>query len=287
MHRKETLIDYHYRINNVINYINNHLGEELDIGKLAAVSNFSVYHFHRIMRAYLNEPLWTFIMRLRIENGARLLQLTDEAVNEIAYKTGYETPAAFSNAFRKRFGCTPVEYRNEKTIVMTINYINEPQISITMKNPKIKEVKSMKVIFIQSIGEYGKQEMKNSWEKLVSFIKKNKLFSFGMDCLGISYDDPSITEPSKCRYEACVKIKKEATPEGEIGIKTIEGGKFAVFMHKGPYDKLGLIYNEIYRNWIPANKIEVRNEPPFEKYLNTPGRTKPENLKTEIYIPIV
>lgn len=156
-----------------------------------------------------------------------------------------------------------------------------------MKAPKIRDVKPMKVVFIQSIGEYGKQEMKDSWEKLFTFIKKHKLFSFNMDCIGIGYDYPPVTEPSKCRYEACIRIKKDAVPEGEVGVKTIEGGKYAVFMHKGPYDKLGIVYNEIYHSWIPENKIEVRNAPPFEKYLNSPNTTKPENLKTEIFIPIV
>lgn len=286
MHREETVTDYHVRINRVIEYINSHLGEELDLEKLAEISNFSSFHFHRIMRAYLNEPLWTFIIRLRIETAARLLQFTNEAANEIAYKVGYDTPAAFSNVFKKRFGVTPLEFRTERTSVMAMNFINEPQIHVTMKNPKIKEVKPMKVVFIQSVGEYGKQEMHDSWEKLFAFIKKNKLFSFGMDCIGIGYDDPSVTEPSRCRYEACVKIKKDACPEGEIGVKTLEGGKYAVFMHKGPYDKLGLVYNEIYRNWIPQNKLEMRNAPPFECYLNNPNRTKPENLKTEIYVPV-
>jgi AraC family transcriptional regulator len=156
-----------------------------------------------------------------------------------------------------------------------------------MKPPKIREVKSMKVVYIQTVGEYGKQQMKDSWEKLFAFIKKHKLFSFNMDCIGIGYDDPTRTEPSKCRYEACIRIKKDASPEGEVGVKTVEGGKYAVFMHRGPYDKLGNVYKEIYQNWIPENKIEVRKVPPFEKYLNSPNITKPENLKTEIFIAIV
>lgn len=286
MHRVETVTDYQIRINRAVDYINNHLGEELDIDKLASVSNFSAFHFHRIISAYLNEPLWSYIIRRRIEMAARLLLQTNETVNEIGYSIGYETPASFSNAFKKRFGVSPAEYRNEKAPVVTKNYINEPPVEITLNKPKVKIIDPMNIFFIQSIGEYGNQEMQDSWEKLFAFIRKNKLFSLGMNFFGICYDNPSVTEPTKCRYEACAKTKKEAKPEGEIGLKTIEGGKYAVFMHKGPYDKLGLVYHEIYKNWIPQNKIEMRNVPSFEKYLNNPNHTKPENLKTEIYIPI-
>jgi AraC family transcriptional regulator len=286
MNKEDTVKDYQEKINRVLTYINNHLFEEMNVESIASVSHFSMFHFHRIMRAYLNEPLWSYIIRLRMEGAARLLELTDEAINEIGFKTGYENPPAFSKAFKNHFGITPLEYRNNKANAK-INLIINPQIFITMKAPKIKEIKAMKVIYIQSVGEYGGEKMDETWKKLFDFVKKNKLFSFGMDCIGVGHDDPNITEPSKCRYDACLTIKKEVKPEGEVGVKTIEGGKFAIFRHAGSYDELGNVYNEIYHNWIPENKIELRDVPNFEIYVNNPNRTKPENLKTDIYVPIV
>ncbi len=43
--------EYSKRINTVVEYINNHLGEEISIDTLASISNFSPYHFHRITHA--------------------------------------------------------------------------------------------------------------------------------------------------------------------------------------------------------------------------------------------
>ena len=42
-------------------YINQHLGEDIDLKSLARISNFSPFYFHRIMKAFLGEPIGTFI----------------------------------------------------------------------------------------------------------------------------------------------------------------------------------------------------------------------------------
>ena len=55
--RTSTTEEYHRCVNIVVEYINNHLGEEIDLEKLAEISHFSPYHFHRIMKAFLHEPL--------------------------------------------------------------------------------------------------------------------------------------------------------------------------------------------------------------------------------------
>ena len=57
-------------------------------------------------------------------------------------------------------------------------------------------------------------------------------------------------------------------------------------MHIGSYDKLIETYDDI-TDWIVQSGEELRDLPIFEKYLNRdPRRTKTENLKTEIYLPL-
>ncbi len=112
------------------------------------------------------------------------------------------------------------------------------------------------------------------------------MFGFKTDFIGISHDDPSVTEPGKCRYDACIAVTKDVKPGGEIGVKEINGGKYAIFTHKGSYEKFSDSYGYIYGKWIPENGHELRDSPCFEKYLNSPDKTKPGKLVTEIYIPI-
>lgn len=74
MNTKETTKeDYLRRINAVVEYINNHMDEEMDLKKLAGISHFSEFHFHRIFRAFQKETLASYITRIRLETAARLL----------------------------------------------------------------------------------------------------------------------------------------------------------------------------------------------------------------------
>ena len=61
--KKTTKEEYQKCVNVVVEYINQHLGEEIDLKSLAKVSNFSPFYFHRIMKAFLGEPIGTFIVR--------------------------------------------------------------------------------------------------------------------------------------------------------------------------------------------------------------------------------
>ncbi len=59
-------------VNVVVEYINQHVGEDIDLKSLARISNFPPFYFHRIMKAFLGEPIGTFIVRTRTEAAARL-----------------------------------------------------------------------------------------------------------------------------------------------------------------------------------------------------------------------
>jgi len=282
-----TAKDYQERINKVLVFINNHLGEELELKQLAELSNFSPFHFHRIMRAHLGEALGAYIVRIRLEIAARLLEFSKENISDIAFKIAYVSPSSFSTAFKNRFGVSPLEFRNASVNNHIFNQFIQKENTMKMElKPKIKEINIKKVIFIQVIEAYGGEKTAKAWEKLWAFVKEKKLYSFGMESLGVSYDDPAITATEKCRYDACVTIKKEVKPEGEIGLKEVGGGKYAIFKHTGPYAMLGEAYNQIYRNWLPVSGYELRDVPCFDKYMNNPEKTKPEKLQTYIHIPV-
>lgn len=286
--KADTLNIYYERINTVVQYINNHLDEELDVAKLAQIGNYSPYHFHRIMRAYLGESLRAYIVRLRMETAISLLKYSGEAVTNIAFNVGYENPSSFNKAFKKRFGISPAELRksNKREINLTGSKIKFYAMeNLKSLQPKMKDVKPRKVIYARSLGNYN-QSAEKAWNTVCTFAKEKKLFGFKTEFIGISHDDPKITDAEKLRYDACVVVTKDVKPDGEIGVQEVQGGRYAVFTHKGPYDKLNNSYDYIFGKWLPESGLELRNIHSFEKYLNAPENTKPEKLVTEIYIPV-
>lgn len=275
---------YAERINTVIEFIHQNLAEDLDVKRLARMSCFSLYHFHRIIRVYLGESLGAYISRMRVETGAKLLRYSNESVEEIAYNVGYETPSSFSKAFKKQFKVSPTVYRSDKSIV-NITF-KKPKVTLKLDGPKIVQRPDTKSIYIRLIGTYGSHDYKSTSIKMVKFMTKHGLFGPSTEQIGISHDDPRVTEGDKCRYDACLSIPHDINPEGEIGIKTIEGGKFAVFLHKGSYFNMQETFDAIFSEWIFENNIELRNSPIMEKYLNNPYNTEEKDLLTEIYLPI-
>ena len=166
---------------------------------------------------------------------------------------------------------------------MNLNISNE---EYNLQEPQIVERPDSKVIYIQIIGEYGNPECDKSWERISEFAGKNNLFGQKNEFIGIGYDDPSVTEASKCRYDACVTVEADVKPEGEIGFKTLKGGKYAVFFHKGSYKMLPITYKTIFSKWIPESQYKRREAPIFESYIGEPCNMKEEDLETLIYIPI-
>lgn len=282
--KTSTREEYLKRVNVVVDYINNHLDEELDLQKLAEMSSLSTYHFHRIMKAFLGETLGAYIIRVRLETAVRLLRYTDLPVEQIAYSVGYEMPSSLSKSFKQFYDITPLEYRNNKNFVIMKPVQLNPDLNL--KSPKVIDIETKKAIYIRLTGAYSELDFCGAWGKLWAYVKENKLFSAGIEHISIYHDDPKVTTSEKLRTDVCLVLPKPAEPKGEIGVKEIAGGKYAVFLYQGPYTNLGIVYDTIFAKWLPDCGYELRNAPLYEKYINDPSRTEEAKLKTEIYIPL-
>jgi AraC family transcriptional regulator len=282
--KTSTREEYIRRINRVVEYINNHLTEEMDLKMLAEISGFSEYHFHRIFKAFEHETLSSYITRMRVETAARLIRYSDLTIETVAYNVGYEIPSSLSKSFKQFYGITPTEYRTNKNIFIMKNEELHPEFKL--KAPKILELKDKTAIYVRLMGAYDELDFSGTYTKLWGFIKEHKLYSAGIEVICIYYDDPKVTESSRLRTDVCLVIQKPAKPQGEVDVKVIPGGKYAVFSYQGPYNKLGMVYDTIFSEWLPSGGYELRNLPPYEKYCNDPARTETEKLKTEIYVPV-
>jgi len=159
-------------------------------------------------------------------------------------------------------------------------------ITANIKKPKIVRQEQKDCLYVRLQGDYQKLNYASAWKTLWSVVKSQNLFTAGIEHLGISYDDPKVTDPDKIRYDACLVVHKKAKAEGEVGLKTLRGGKFAMFHYTGSYQYLSQVYDYIFNEWLLNSDCELRDEPVREKYRNNPERTEESKLKTEIYIPI-
>jgi len=276
--------EYAKRLNTVIEYIGNNLDKEMDLNELSEISNFSIYHFHRIFKAMIGESIGAFVVRMRVETAARLLRYTSLPVQDIAYSVGYNVPSSLTKVFRQFYNISPKDYRNNKSYTIMKPLQLYPDVEL--KAPKIVEIEPKKAIYVRLIGNYQTIDYCGGYYKLWAFVKENKLFTAGIEHLTASHDDPKVTETDKLRTDVCLVVHKPVVPKGDIGVRDIPGGKFAVFTYVGPYMNLYTVFDTIYRKWLPESGYRLRMEQGFEKYLNNPDNTESEKLKTEIYLPI-
>jgi len=279
--KKTTKDDYIQSVYKVIFYIEQNYSYDLTLEELSKVAGFSKYHFHRIFKSIIGENLSDYIRRVRL-SSTTLKFKTNQKITQIALTSGYETNASFSKAFKNHFGITPKEF--------SLNAKKNK--GFKMLQAKIVELKPVEVLYVRKEGAYA-NSAGEAWEVLMGFAYKNKIKYkknlMGKDAMmfGIGHDNPNVIDAEKLRFDACISWDdKSVKPEGEISSKIIEGGKYAMFLHKGAYENLKATYDDI-GDWIVESGLEVRDLPMFEKYLNRdPRRTKPENLKTEIYVPL-
>ena len=151
---------------------------------------------------------------------------------------------------------------------------------------QFKTIDPLKIAYTRATGPYM-QSAAQAWQKLMQWPGFGPAAGTpGVRFIGISHDDPGTTPPEKLRFDAAISV--QGTPEagGDIHMGEIPGGEYAVYLHTGPYEKLESVYHDLYGKWLPASGKELAPYCGFEVYLNSPQDTPPEELQTEIWIPL-
>jgi transcriptional regulator GlxA family with amidase domain len=98
-----------------ITTIHTNPGHPWSVQQLAAKSNLSRSAFSERFAGTVGQPPAAYIAQVRLERAADLLQHTTESVRAIASDVGYESEAAFSRVFSKRYGQPPSRWRRQMT----------------------------------------------------------------------------------------------------------------------------------------------------------------------------
>jgi len=288
--RASTREDYETRVIRTQLYIQRNIEtSRLSLEELAEVACFSPYHFHRIFRAITGESVKEYIRRLRLERAAFQLAQTDRSVLNVALDAGYETHESFTRAFRRRFGRSPSEHRADRKTAhvaapSTLTATILEQHGENVVEVKVQELEPMLVASVRHTGPYG--ECHAAWKTLCGDPAVAQTFGPHTKMLGISYDDPDVTDADKIRYDACATILEEQEFGEGVSTQTVAGGRYAVAIHNGSYNGLADCYKYLYGQWLPDSGYEPAMAPCIEVYLTNPETTPEDEAKTEIRIPL-
>ena len=266
----------------VLEAIDRRLDQPLDLASLAAVAHFSPYHFHRLFAAWMGETLGDYLRRRRVEQAAsRLAAQPRLSVLQVALAVGFGSGEAFSRAFKAHFGCSPSVWRSRPFAHSKRDQAQRktdqarahspantagslPQHEEPPMDVRLVERTPQRVAYMRHVGPYGEPISRFWMQQVAPWMTTDGLI--GRARYGISHDDPSITEPALCRYDACVEVAADYTPSGLALITTLPGGRYAQLPFKGTAAQVALAWTHLLRDWLPASRLQLDNRPCYEHY---------------------
>ncbi|WP_424942550.1 AraC family transcriptional regulator [Aliiroseovarius crassostreae] len=272
---------YEDRLVRVLTYIHDNPTGDLSLDRLADVAAMSRFHWHRVFHAMTGETCAQAVRRMRLHRAAGHLVRDTTPVDQIAINCGYPNPRSFSQAFRASYGMSPGAFRKEGRICAPA--LLQPNGVTQMFPTEIRDMPARKLIGLSHKGAYmliGKK-----FEEMGVMIGARNLWPRCGPVLGVYFDDPAAVAEDTLRSFAGAEWHGDDLPDG-FETAEIPGGRVAVLTFKGPYASLKSGYDALYGEWLPKSGETPANSPCFEIYLNDPRETPPEELLTEICLPL-
>jgi AraC family transcriptional regulator len=262
------------RMLHLIDHLQQHLDEDIPPRALAQLAGFSPHHFHRVFRGMFGESVMGYVRRLRLERAALRLKHGTATVSAVAFDAGYGSHEAFTRAFREKFGVAPSAFRGEAADgVRPVRLIRRPE---------------RQLLAARHVGAY--EGVGAAWETLMSAAGRLGWLASVPETMGLVYDDPDITDPAQCRYEAAIVVpvgQRAEVPEwapSSLVVRTLPAGTWACLMHVGSYATMQSTYDALLGQVLPRRGVELADEPTVEVTVDDPRTTPSEQLRTDVQL---
>lgn len=280
------------QLNNLMDYIESHLTEEISGKDISKIVGLSDYHFKRMFSYMAGMSLNEYIKNRRL-SVANVELINGAKVTDIAYKYGYQSIEGFSRAFRDWSGFLPSEVTKNKiqksfpkfTFFIDIRGGKSMEFKIEKKE-KFNIVGVSKRVPIQFEG------VNNAILELAQSIteqQKNEMHQladlYPHQVLNVSYDfdDGFLEEKGNLTHMIAFATTKENTFD-DLEQLSIGETLWAIFPNQGPFPvTLQETTAKIYSEWLPSSGYEVADLPgiSFTKHNGTS-----ENVYSEIWMPV-
>lgn len=291
-------VEYEKRVNRVIDHIRDHLADDLSLARLAQVAAFSPFHFHRIFRGITSETLFGFLHRIRIERAATaLIHRPDESVLAVALDHGFSSAATFARAFKAHFGMSAIQWRRGGAARWSKQRKANRKPGKASRRAKrhrgrmssvtVTSFPRYRVAYMRHVGPYGAHGIPALWERFSKWMETRGLSGPDAIKLGIGRDDPEVTAPEKCRYDACVVVADRFEGDTWVNVTDVPPGKYAVREFVGTAHEIRDAWESLYRDWLPGSGYQPDERPCLEVYRGNPNIAgRPGTFRCELCVPL-
>ncbi|GKU24975.1 AraC family transcriptional regulator [Clostridium folliculivorans] len=296
-------MDWLEKMNSAISYIEVNLTNNIAYSDVAKIACCSEYHFQRMFSFITDVTLAEYIRRRRLTLAALELQGSSIKVIDVALKYGYESPEAFTRAFKNLHGVSPTFAREKGTQLKAYPSIS---FSISIKgdvemNYKIVDKDSFKFFGVEEVMDTTNGNnlvrIPKLWqecfkdgtiERLVKAQPKELVEDgFVTDVNGIMcYRE--IGEETFPYMIGVFDLDGNAEVPGEFSVISVPALTWVIFRtdeHKSSevVEKIQAIWERIFSEWFPSSGYEHAEGPELEVYYTAEG----DRNYSEVWIPVV
>lgn len=273
------------RLNQSINYMEEHLTSEIDYERLGQIACCSAYHYQRMFAYMAGVTLAEYIRRRKMSLAAVDLQGKNEKIMDVAAKYGYSSPTAFNRAFQSIHGIAPSAVKEDGAAVKSFPPIT---FSIAVKGAEEMNYRMVTKEAFRIVGvsaplhkelEQNFTVVPQMWQEAAGNGTIEKLAGM-MDAppaglLGVS----ACHDEEQWKYWIAVSSTKDC---GEFEEYTVPACTWAIFPGSGANLSIQNLEQRIITEWLPTSGYEYANAPDIEVYLNA----DPQNAQYEVWIPV-
>lgn len=253
-------------LNQAMDYIEEHLTEEVSFDELAEKTGISVYHFKRTFSFIAGMSLAEYIKKRRLAE-ANLALLAGEKVTDVAFKYGYQSIEGFSRAFRDWSGQAPSEVMKtqiQKTFPKFSFYID-------IKGGQSMDVKLIEKPAFQIVGVSQKVPLQYQGEnqaimelaQRITPQQRAEMHTFDdiypHQVVNASFDfqEGRTTEGGEMTHMIGFATLQENTYE-DLEQLSVPAHTWAVFPNEGPFPQtLQETWARIFSEWLPSSGYQV------------------------------
>lgn len=287
-------MDWITEIQNAINYIEEHLTEEIDYEIVAKEASCSSFYLQRIFSILCGMTLGDYIRNRRLTLAGNELSAADDKVIDIALKYGYESPESFTRAFSRFHGVTPSKAKKDGSKLKSFSRLS---VKITLSGGNIMDYKIIEKNAFDIIEKVEAHTVENSenaksipdfWMrshndgtvKTLLDTTTDRTYIFGV-CYG------NLPENAKTfDYSIAAKCDNNTVvPEG-FRKNTIPARTWAVFECKGAMpNAMQDMWHKIISEFFPTSGYQPTYEMDIEAY--TDGNMGSPDYRSEIWVPVI
>lgn len=265
-------LEYEARIARATDYIRKNLGKRITLAAVAKAASFSHFHFHRLFTDIVGETPHDFVWRLRAEKAVNILRNSSLPIQEIAFQCGYSNQSNLAKNLKKHYKMTPTQIRLHPEKVIPLGRLKKPKIipendyklQQIEKNIRVEKIPEKRIAYLRGITKGADtQAIIRLWMRMDRWAQRNDLYSQGAENIGIMLDNPTLTHPNQCQYDAAVTIPKNFQVNGLVNERVIPAGEYIAYDFKGSPQALNDCFDRIYRGWFPNSGYFPGDFPPI------------------------